>query len=316
MRLFTIMFAGLLATAALAEAQAPAPTAPAPTAPAGAPPPQGGQGGRAGGAGRQGGPGGAGQNAPPAGPIKRMPDGKPDLTGHFLGDAGGANYGLEARPGGFLLPTARGIVLDPPDGRLPYQDWARAEFINRGKPERGYDDPTAHCFVAGVPRSLWTPSPYQFIQPPGYLVMMFERMSWRVIPIDPDRKHLPDHVRLWQGDSIGRWEGDTLVVGTRYFETDNHYIDYGIPISDEFAMTERIRLLEGGKVMEIEYVMTDPQMWEGEWRSTKRWDRADYTDINEAVCILEYNRNLPGTNLGSEAAEDRGQSEVEGIADE
>ena len=70
------------------------------------------------------------------------------------------------------------------------------------------------------------------------------------------------------------------------------------------------------KVMEIEYVMTDPQMWEGEWRSTKRWDRADYTDINEAVCILEYNRNLPGTNLGSEAAEERGQSEVEGVADE
>jgi ABC-2 type transport system permease protein len=44
--------------------------------------------------------------------VKRGADGKPDLTGHFLGDAGGANYGLEASQGGFLLPRARGIVLD------------------------------------------------------------------------------------------------------------------------------------------------------------------------------------------------------------
>ena len=56
--------------------------------------------------------------------------------------------------------------------------------------------------------------------------------------------------------------------------------------------------------------------WEGEWRSVKEFDRADYTDINEAVCILQYNRNLPGTNLGRDAAEDRGKSEIEGVADE
>ena len=68
--------------------------------------------------------------------------------------------------------------------------------------------------------------------------------------------------------------------------------------------------------MRIEYIMTDPQMWEGEWRSVKEFDRADYTDINEAVCILQYNRNLPGTNLGRDAAEDRGKSEIEGVADE
>ncbi len=115
----------------------------------------------------------------------------------------------------------------------------------------------------------------------------------------------------YNGESIGHFEGDTLVVRSKYFETDHHWIDYGIPISDEFEIVERIRLLEDGTVMEIEYTMTDPNMWEGEWSSTKRFSRQDYTDINEANCILAYNANLPGTDLGSETAEERGMTEIE-----
>ena len=146
-------------------------------------------------------------------PIRRAADGKPDLTGFYSADAGGANYGLEQHPSDFLTPGTRGVVVDPPDRKLPYQPWARAERINRELPERGYDDPTAHCFVAGVPRSMYTPSPYQILQPPGYVVLLFERMSWRQIPLD-GRAHLPETTRLWQGDSVGHWEGDTLVVDT------------------------------------------------------------------------------------------------------
>jgi hypothetical protein len=151
--------------------------------------------------------------ATPAGPIRRMPDGKPDLTGFYSANAGGANYGLEQNPRDGLTPQTSGIVVDPPDKKLPYQPWARAERIDRELPERGYDDPTAHCFVAGVPRSMYTPSPYQILQPPGYVVMLFERMSWRQVPLD-GRAHLPDNIRLWQGDSVGHWEGDTLVIDT------------------------------------------------------------------------------------------------------
>ena len=152
---------------------------------------------------------------PPAvtGEIRRQPDGKPDLSGWYELDAGCGNYGLESSPQIFLTPASRGLVVDPADGKLPYQAWAHAERIERALPHRGYDDPTAHCFVAGIPRSHYTPSPYQILQPPGYVIVLFERMSWRQIPID-NRPHLPDNVRLWMGDSIGRWEGDTLVVET------------------------------------------------------------------------------------------------------
>jgi len=106
------------------------------------------------------------------------------------------------------------------------QPWARAELASRRRPERGYDDPTAHCFVAGVPRSMYVPSPVQIVQPPGYVVFLFERMSWRTVPLD-GRPHLPDAIRLWQGDSVGRWEGDTLVVDTIAIDTRMRNISVG-----------------------------------------------------------------------------------------
>ena len=80
------------------------------------------------------------------GSIRRLADGKPDLSGHFLPDGGGANYGLETHPQDFLTPGGRGVIVDPPDGQLPMLPWAEAEQKNRMLPERGYDDPTAHCF--------------------------------------------------------------------------------------------------------------------------------------------------------------------------
>ena len=98
--------------------------------------------------------------------VRRTADGKPDLNGLFESDHGGSNYGLEARgpSPGALTPPARGVVIDPPDGRLPYQPWARAEREYRDTPIRGYDDPTAHCFPAGVPRSIYVPTPFHIVQ--------------------------------------------------------------------------------------------------------------------------------------------------------
>src|SRR6202023_2719894 len=104
--------------------------------------------------------------------LRRTKDGKVDLSGYYSPGGGGANYGLERHGRDFLTPATRGVVIDPADGSLPYQQWARAERINRELPYRGYDDPTAHCFVAGVPRSTYVPSPFQILQPPGYVVLL------------------------------------------------------------------------------------------------------------------------------------------------
>jgi len=180
-----------------------------------------------------------------------------------------------------------------------------------------YRDAIGQCYPPGMPMLITRVWPHAFIQLPTaiYVISGFNN-SVRTIFLDGREHSDPDLVvPSYNGESVGHWEDDALVVHTTYFETDNHYIDLGIPIDDAFEMTERITLENEGLTMKVDYTFVDPSMWEGEWKSTKRFNRADHTDINEAECILQYNANLPGTNLGSETATERGQSEIEGVHD-
>jgi hypothetical protein len=79
----------------------------------------------------------------------------------------------------------------------------------------------------------------------------------------------------------------------------------GLPISDQFEITERIRLLDKGMTLQIEYIMTDPMNWKGEWHSTHRWLRQDYSDVPEVECLPNLNENLPSTEKGQQAIEKR-----------
>jgi hypothetical protein len=223
-----------------------------------------------------------------------------DLTGTWFVDlsTGFADYMFGPPYPKFYAPGREALIEQP-------KAQARGET---------YRDAIGQCYPPGMPMLMTRVWPHAFIQIPTavYMISGFNN-SVRTIFLDGRTHSDPDLVvPSYNGESVGRWEGDTLVVHSKYFETDNHYIDLGIPISDQFELIERIQLVDGGKVMQVEYIMTDPQMWEGEWKSTKRYNRADYTDINEANCILQYNANLPGTNLGSETAEERGQTELEG----
>ena len=131
-----------------------------------------------------------------------------------------------------------------------------------------------------------------------YMISNFND-SFRQVFLDGRDYSDPDQViYTYNGESLGHWEADTLVVDTRYIETYNHFIDTGIPISEEFRVQERIRLVEAGEALEIEYIMTDPVNWIGEWRNTKLWLRVDNTDIGEVECLPDLNDNLPSTQAG------------------
>jgi hypothetical protein len=223
-----------------------------------------------------------------AGPIRRMADGKPDLSGYYMPDAGGANYGLEKHEQDFLTPGGRGVLVDPPDLKLPMQEWARAEQKNRMLPERGYDDPTAHCFVAGIPRSMYTPSPMHILQPPGHLVVLFERMSWRTIRID-SRQHVPDAIRLWQGDSIGRWEGDTLVVDTRNLNGKAWLNEVGEILSHAAQVAERFTPVDADRI-DYRATVTDPLVYTRPWTILIPLERQN-DQLLEAACH-EDNQDL------------------------
>ena len=198
-----------------------------------------------------------------------------------------------------------------------YEEGRRALIEAKEAEEKGetYRDAIGQCYPPGMPMIMTRVWPHAFIQIPTaiYVISGFNN-SVRTIFLDGRDFSDPELVVPgYNGESIGHFEGSTLVVTTKYMEPANHYIDRGIPVSDQFQIVERIDMLEDGKRMHVEYIMTDPQMWEGEWRSTKDYLRQDHTDINEAVCILQYNENLPGTDLGSETAEERGKSDVEGV---
>jgi len=202
-------------------------------------------------------------SAKPAANVHRKPDGKPDFQGYYVPDAGGANFGLERHADDGLTPAGRGIIIDPPNSRLPVQPWAVQEKVDRDRPERGYDDPTAHCFPAGVPRSMYVPTSYHIIQTSDYLVILHERVAWRIVSLRP-RAHLPDSIRLWQGDSVGHWEGDTLVVDTTNLNGKTWLNEVGEIVSYAEHVVERFTPA-GPDTIRYEATVTDPVVYTRPW---------------------------------------------------
>ena len=173
-----------------------------------------------------------------------------------------------------------------------------------GKP---YRDSIGQCYPAGMPMIMTRVWPISMVQMPTVIYMMFGfTNSLRIIYLDGRKPTDPDiSIPTYNGESIGHWEGDTLVVHTQYFEPNEHWIDMGVPISDEFEITERMRLIDKGMTLQIDYTLTDPKNWKGEWHSTKRWMRMDYSDIPEVECLPNLNKNLPSTAEGQAAAKER-----------
>jgi hypothetical protein len=142
--------------------------------------------------------------------------------------------------------------------------------------------------------------PISMIQLPTAVFMIQELMnSLRVVYLDGRQHTDPDlAVPSFNGESIGRWEGDTLVVDTKYFVPDHHWIHdrMGIPASDALHIVERIRMINEGKRLQIEYTLTDPKVWEGDWKFVKHWDRVDDRDISEVECLPDLNEHMPSVH--------------------
>ena len=173
-----------------------------------------------------------------------------------------------------------------------------------------YRDASGQCYPIGMPMIMTRVWPTSMIQKPTIIYMLFAfTNSMRFIYLDGRTHSDPDYaVPTYNGESIGRWEGDALVVHTKYFETNEHDIDSGIPISDEFEMFERITLRDKGKTLHIDYTLLDPKMWKGEWKSSKDFIRQDYSDIPEVECLPNLNQNLPSTSAGQKAVDDRAKA--------
>ena len=192
----------------------------------------------------------------------------------------------------------------------PYPEFTEAAQVHidasREAAERGqvYRDDIGQCWPAGMPLIMTRVWPIAMIQLPTAIYMISGFMnSLRIIYTD-GRSHTPEDlvVRSFNGESIGRWEGDTLVVDTRYFVDHHHWMDQGgisIPAGDQLRIIEHIRLNEETDQLEIDYTMTDPEHWVGEWTSKKYFNRVNDVDIAEVSCLPNLNENMLSTSSES-----------------
>jgi hypothetical protein len=214
-----------------------------------------------------------GETSAAPGSIPRLPDGKPDLTGVWgqMG-FGGGDDGLAA------LEDA-------------YTAEARALQAKLGEA----DDPLFRCLPYGVPRSiLSSPWPFQIVHRQGMMVVLTEYYhAFRLIPTDGS-PHPPDMLPTYFGDSVGRWEGDTLVVDITGFNDKTWLADArdrprptssGIWLhSDALHITERWSLADAD-TLQYQATLEDAKMLTKPWTSpVKTVKRQPFQKIGEGMC--------------------------------
>src|SRR5579863_9189684 len=154
----------------------------------------------------------------------------------------------------------------------PMTEWGKAQFKaakssfgSHEYPLEETNDPVlSRCFPPGVPRVYMHPFPFQFIQTPGEIVMLFEVDSLRREIYTDGKPSDPGLVPLWMGSSIGTWEGDTLVVDTINFN-DKTWIDrVGHPHSDQLHVIERFRRIDHDHLVD-DITIDDPKAYTKPW---------------------------------------------------
>ncbi len=202
----------------------------------------------------------------PTGPIPRRADGKPDLTGNWDGSGGVLHNTviLEDHPGGFGIQAGKTLIIDPADGIIPYQPASLVERNRRRDDANGYEDHVGHCEFYDITRLHSFAQEYMFSG--NTFIINASQHITRVIPMDR-REHLPSSIRLWSGDSIGRWDGDTLVVDTTNLLGKTRMALGGDFYSGDAHLVERYTMVDSNT---IRWTVTidDPKVFTRPWTMT------------------------------------------------
>ena len=205
------------------------------------------------------------------GPTPRTADGKPDFSGLWirgdgqLGPAGGGTLRAPAPTfsAGPPVTTFRDVGANMKEG-LPLQPWA-ADLVKARRAENQKDNPDAHCLPMGLMQFHNHGQPRKVVQTPTLILMMYEA-NYGLRQIFMDGRKLPgaEAQPWWYGYSVGRWEGDTLVVETTGLK-DGGWLDiWGNPLTDAARVTERFRRPNYGTV-EIDVTIDDPKAYTKPW---------------------------------------------------
>jgi len=262
-------------------------------------------------------------------------DGSPDLQGTWVNfdstpfEAPGAPQ-QPAAPAGVgpapnwadhdsPMPERRlSMVVDPPDGKVPVMPWAEAkrdyDLAHLGD-SWVHETPWVRCITRGVPGGMFPAgynNGYQILQIPGYVVIRYEMIhEARIIPID-GRPHVSSHIRQWNGDPRGHWEGNTLVVDTTNFHDRGSIATSaatgrirGIPHSEALHVVERFTPSDANTI-DYEVTIDDPKVYTRPWKVAIPLTRDSNYQIYEYSC-QEGNYAVPN-ELSAGRARDKAEA--------
>jgi hypothetical protein len=226
-----------------------------------------------------------------AGPPPRTTDGKVDLSGVWETNQGRRGRGpapVAAEGTGELPPSGSifGNVGDQIQGGAPYQPWA-ADLVKKRMADNSKDNPDAHCLPMGLMQMTSHPFPKKIIQTPTQIIMIYEGSGTTVREVFLDGRALPKAEEVepwWNGYSVGRWEGETLVVETTGFMDDGWLDVRGSPLTSAARMTERFRRPSFGSLV-IEVTIDDPKAYAKRFTATINNHLLPETQLIEFVCI-------------------------------
>jgi hypothetical protein len=254
--------------------------------------PAGAQDGQAG-APAQGGRRGRGAAALPAGPVPRLANGKPDLSGLWANPytpnmARGVVDPRSRQPLTFArqgepLPDAAAPASgsQPRTYDLPYTEWGLEQWKKYDPVANG--DYAGNCLPFGWSRNINSPHGVQIIHHPDAVAFLFEQNTWHTwVPTNPAFKWPDDLPESWNGKSVGRWDGDTLAIETTNFNGYTKLDTSGHPHSKQLKLTNTFRRLDSN-TMEHTVTVSDPRTYTQDWMNVRTWRIKPQPDV-----LMEY----------------------------
>jgi len=196
--------------------------------------------------------------------VPRTADGHPDLGS-----------------GGVWLPAHLADLAS--DVNVPFQGWSKAKF--QANESIKQNDLDLRCLPPGVPRITLTARPFEIVQMPQRILFMYEGGAhvWRQVWMD-GRTHPKDPNPNWLGDSIGRWEGDTLVVDAVGFNDRTWLDDAGHPHTERLHVIEKYTRTDAS-TMKYEVTIDDPSAYIKPWTSSSSLSFRPGEKLQEDICL-------------------------------
>jgi len=236
---------------------------------------------------------GAAANLPPAGPVPRLANGKPDLSGLWANPytPNMAQRAVDpmtrmplkfARQGEALKGAAAAASGNQARSYdLPYTEWGLKHWIAYDPVKNG--DYAGTCLPFGMSRNINSPHGVQIIHHPDALAFLFEQNTWfHWVPTSASFKWPADLPETWNGLSTGRWDGDTLIIETSGFNGYTKLDTSGHPHSTGLKLTNTFRRLDS-RSMEHTVTVHDPKAYTQDWMNVRTWNIKPSPDV-----IMEY----------------------------